>query len=155
MLRLPAVAGRFYPANPNELAYVVRRMTALRAANARLQAIFDHAPVWLSLRGMDGRYLDANTELGLPVDAREYSTGAQMLTDLGLHSLRLLTNNPAKVDGLSGFGIEVAGRCALPVLVTEENFRYLTAKRDRLGHQLDNLILPNGAAPAAQPAKAR
>ena len=99
--------------------------------------------------------VDANLELGLPADAREYSTGAQMLLDLGIRSIRLLTNNPAKVDGLSGFGVEVAGRCALPVLVTEENFRYLTAKRDRLGHQLDNLVLPNGAAPAAQPAEAR
>ena len=99
--------------------------------------------------------VDANLELGLPADAREYSTGAQMLLDLGIRSIRLLTNNPAKVNGLSGFGVEVAGRCALPVLVTEENFRYLTAKRDRLGHQLDNLVLPNGAAPAAQPAEAR
>jgi 3,4-dihydroxy 2-butanone 4-phosphate synthase / GTP cyclohydrolase II len=99
--------------------------------------------------------VDANLELGLPADAREYSTGAQMLIDLGIHSIRLLTNNPAKVDGLSGFGIEVTGRAALPILVTEENLRYLTAKRDRLGHQLDNLVLPNGAAPAAQPAEAR
>jgi 3,4-dihydroxy 2-butanone 4-phosphate synthase/GTP cyclohydrolase II len=78
-----------------------------------------------------------------------------MLLDLGIRSIRLLTNNPAKVDGLSGFGIEVAGRAALPVLVTEENLRYLTAKRDRLGHQLDNLVLPNGAGPAARPAEAR
>ncbi len=90
--------------------------------------------------------VDANLELGLPADAREYSTGAQMLADLGVRSIRLLTNNPAKVSGLSGFGIEVAGRCPLPVLVTEENRRYLTAKRDRLGHQLDDLLLPNGAA---------
>jgi 3,4-dihydroxy 2-butanone 4-phosphate synthase/GTP cyclohydrolase II len=99
--------------------------------------------------------VDANLELGLPADAREYSTGAQMLLDLGIRSIRLLTNNPAKVDGLSGFGIEVAGRSALPVLVTKENLRYLTAKRDRLGHQLDNLALPNGAAPTGQPAEAR
>ena len=99
--------------------------------------------------------VDANLELGLPADAREYSTGAQMLLDLGIRSIRLLTNNPAKVDGLSGFGIEVAGRSALPVLVTKENLRYLTAKRDRLGHQLDNLALPNGAAPTAPQAKAR
>jgi 3,4-dihydroxy 2-butanone 4-phosphate synthase/GTP cyclohydrolase II len=99
--------------------------------------------------------VDANLELGLPADAREYSTGAQMLLDLGIRSIRLLTNNPAKVDGLSGFGIEVTGRSALPVLVTEENLRYLTAKRDRLGHQLDNLALPNGAAPTAPQAEAR
>jgi 3,4-dihydroxy 2-butanone 4-phosphate synthase/GTP cyclohydrolase II len=88
--------------------------------------------------------VDANTELGLPVDAREYSTGAQMLADLGVRSFRLLTNNPAKVDGLSGFGIEVTGRVALPSVPTPHNLRYLTAKRDRLGHQIDNL--PGAAA---------
>src|SRR5258707_542379 len=91
-------------------------------------------------------------ELGLPADAREYSTGAQMLADLGVRSLRLLTNNPAKMRGLSGFGIEVTGRVSLPVAATEDNLRYLIAKRDRLGHQLDNLFIPNGsAAPPGPP----
>ncbi len=95
--------------------------------------------------------VDANTELGLPVDAREYSTGAQMLTDLGVTSLRLLTNNPAKVDGLSGFGIRVTGRVGLPSAPTAHNLRYLTAKRDRLGHQIENLpgAGPDRTAPAA------
>jgi len=88
--------------------------------------------------------VDANLELGLPADAREYSTGAQMLADLGVRSLRLLTNNPAKVRGLSGFGIEVTGRVSLPVAATADNLRYLIAKRDRLGHQLDDLLVPNG-----------
>ena len=86
--------------------------------------------------------VDANIELGLPVDAREYSTGAQMLADLGVRSLRLLTNNPAKVRGLSGFGIEVTGRVSLPVTPTPDNLRYLMAKRDRLGHKIENLPLP-------------
>jgi 3,4-dihydroxy 2-butanone 4-phosphate synthase / GTP cyclohydrolase II len=62
-----------------------------------------------------------------------------MLTDLGVHSFRLLTNNPAKVDGLSGFGISVTGRVGLPSAPTPHNLRYLTAKRDRLGHQIDYL----------------
>jgi len=96
--------------------------------------------------------VDANTELGFPVDAREYSTGAQMLTDLGVHAFRLLTNNPAKVVGLSGFGIEVTGRVALHSVPTQHNLRYLTAKRDRLGHQLDNLPgegSPDGGTPSA------
>jgi 3,4-dihydroxy 2-butanone 4-phosphate synthase/GTP cyclohydrolase II len=92
--------------------------------------------------------VDANLELGLPADAREYSTGAQILADLGVSSLRLLTNNPAKVRGLSGFGIEVTGRASLPVLPTPDNLRYLMAKRDRLGHQIDNLSLPDSAVPA-------
>jgi 3,4-dihydroxy 2-butanone 4-phosphate synthase / GTP cyclohydrolase II len=92
--------------------------------------------------------VDANLELGLPADAREYSTGAQMLADLGVRKLRLLTNNPAKMRGLSGFGIEVSGRVSLPVAATEDNLRYLIAKRDRLGHQLDNLFIPDASAPA-------
>jgi 3,4-dihydroxy 2-butanone 4-phosphate synthase/GTP cyclohydrolase II len=83
--------------------------------------------------------VDANLDLGLPVDAREYSTGAQMLVDLGVDSLRLLTNNPAKVQGLSGFGIKVTGREGLPVTATADNLRYLIAKRDRLGHYLSEL----------------
>jgi 3,4-dihydroxy 2-butanone 4-phosphate synthase/GTP cyclohydrolase II len=85
--------------------------------------------------------VDANLDLGLPVDAREYSTGAQILSDLGAESLRLLTNNPAKVQGLSGFGIKVTGRVGLPVEPTADNLRYLIAKRDRLGHQFDDLVV--------------
>jgi 3,4-dihydroxy 2-butanone 4-phosphate synthase / GTP cyclohydrolase II len=97
--------------------------------------------------------VDANLELGLPADAREYSTGAQMLADLGVRSLRLLTNNPAKLRGLSGFGIEVTGRVSLPVAATADNLRYLIAKRDRLGHHLDDLLTPNGAPRPAPPAR--
>jgi 3,4-dihydroxy 2-butanone 4-phosphate synthase / GTP cyclohydrolase II len=83
--------------------------------------------------------VDANLELGLPVDAREYVNAAQMLADLGVTSVRLLTNNPAKLTGLDGFGVKVNGRRALPVVVTEHNRRYLAAKRDRLGHQIGDL----------------
>ena len=97
--------------------------------------------------------MDANLELGLPADAREYSTGAQMLADLGVRSLRLLTNNPAKVRGLSGFGLEVTGRVSLPVAATADNLRYLIAKRDRLGHQLDDLLIPNGTPRPAAPSE--
>jgi 3,4-dihydroxy 2-butanone 4-phosphate synthase / GTP cyclohydrolase II len=84
--------------------------------------------------------VDANLELGLPVDAREYSVAAQLLEDLGVASVRLLTNNPAKVDGLARHGFGVT-RVPLPPLTTPYNLRYLTAKRDRLGHKLD---IPNG-----------
>jgi 3,4-dihydroxy 2-butanone 4-phosphate synthase/GTP cyclohydrolase II len=83
--------------------------------------------------------VDANLELGLPADAREYSNAAQMLTDLGVASVRVLTNNPEKLKGLAGFGLEVLGRVSLPVVVTEHNRRYLTAKRDRLGHEIEGL----------------
>ncbi len=89
--------------------------------------------------------VDANVELGLPVDAREYSTGAQILADLGIRSVRLLTNNPAKVDGLSRYGLDVT-RIPLPVPVTVHNLRYLAAKRDRLGHKIENLPQPPGGS---------
>ena len=87
--------------------------------------------------------VDANLELGLPVDARDYSIGAQILADLGVRSVRLLTNNPAKVDGLAACGIEVTGMVGLPSTPTRENLRYLIAKRDRFGHRIDGLPAPN------------
>jgi 3,4-dihydroxy 2-butanone 4-phosphate synthase/GTP cyclohydrolase II len=81
--------------------------------------------------------LDANLELGLPADARDYGTGAQILVDLGVRSMRLLTNNPAKRAGLEGYGLRITGRVPLPVNVNPENLRYLQTKRDRMGHDLD------------------
>jgi 3,4-dihydroxy 2-butanone 4-phosphate synthase/GTP cyclohydrolase II len=83
--------------------------------------------------------VDANLVLGLPADAREYSAGAQMLADLGVRSVRLLTNNPAKVSGLTDCGVDITARIALPAAVTPYNLRYLTTKRDRLGHQIQGL----------------
>ena len=82
--------------------------------------------------------VDANLSLGLPVDAREYSVAAQLLDDLGVRSVRLLTNNPAKVDALAAHGFGVT-RIALPPVTTQHNLRYLATKRDRLGHQLEDL----------------
>jgi 3,4-dihydroxy 2-butanone 4-phosphate synthase/GTP cyclohydrolase II len=81
--------------------------------------------------------LDANLELGLPADARDYGTGAQILVDLGVKSMRLLTNNPAKRAGLEGYGLRVNGRVQLPVHANPENLRYLETKRDRMGHELN------------------
>jgi len=83
--------------------------------------------------------VDANTELGLPVDAREYSAGAQMLADLGVRSVRLLTNNPAKVRGLTDGGVDITARVPLAAAVTPYNLRYLVTKRDKLGHQIQDL----------------
>jgi 3,4-dihydroxy 2-butanone 4-phosphate synthase/GTP cyclohydrolase II len=93
--------------------------------------------------------VDANLELGLPADARDYSIGAQILADIGVRSVRLLTNNPAKIRGLTGFGVEVTERVPLHVTPTPENVRYLMAKRDRLGHLIDGLPTANGSLPAA------
>src|SRR6202020_1043321 len=73
--------------------------------------------------------VDANIDLGLPVDAREYSTGAQMLAARGGRARRLLHNTPARRSGLSGFGSEVPGGVSLPVPPTPDNLRYLIAKR--------------------------
>ena len=92
--------------------------------------------------------VDANTELGFPVDAREYSTGAQILIDLGVSSLRLLTNNPAKIKGLSDYGLKVTGTVSLPVSATPHNLRYLIAKRDRLGHLIELSEPASGRAAA-------
>lgn len=84
--------------------------------------------------------VDANLELGLPADARDYGTGAQILVDLGVHSMRLLTNNPAKRAGLEGYGLEILSRVTLPVHATSQNLRYLETKRDRMGHDLPSDI---------------
>jgi len=83
--------------------------------------------------------VDANTELGLPVDAREYSAGAQMLADLGVRSVRLLTNNPDKINGLTDCGVDITARVPLASFVTPYNLRYLLTKRDKLGHQIQDL----------------
>ncbi len=91
----------------------------------------------LQERGRDT--VDANTELGLPVDSRQYGIGAQILVDLGVTTMRVLTNNPAKYGGLEGFGLDIVERIALPPTVNSENIDYLRAKRDRMGHDLPDL----------------
>ena len=85
-------------------------------------------------RGLDT--VEANEHLGFPADLRNYGIGAQILVDLGLERIRLLTNNPKKLSGLEGFGLEVTGRVPLEADVTELNHQYLKAKRDKLGHLL-------------------
>ena len=85
--------------------------------------------------GMDT--LDANIALGFPGDMREYYIGAQILRDLGCKTLRLLTNNPDKVYGLSGFGLQIKERIPIQVSATEYDRKYLKTKRDRMGHLLD------------------
>jgi 3,4-dihydroxy 2-butanone 4-phosphate synthase / GTP cyclohydrolase II len=86
--------------------------------------------------------VEANLELGLPADARDYGTGAQILADLGVRTMRLLTNNPTKRAGLEGYGLTIVAREPLPPSVTDANVRYLATKRDRMGHELPNLETP-------------
>ncbi|MTA09936.1 MAG: GTP cyclohydrolase II, partial [Actinobacteria bacterium] len=95
--------------------------------------------------------VDANTELGLPIDSREYGVGAQILADLGAHKLRLITNNPAKYGGIEGYGLEVVERVALNPIPTEENLQYLQTKRDRMGHLLDLPETISSTPQGAQP----
>jgi 3,4-dihydroxy 2-butanone 4-phosphate synthase/GTP cyclohydrolase II len=78
--------------------------------------------------------VDANLQLGLPADSREYGIGAQILVDLGITTMRLLTNNAAKRGGLEGFGLEITGRVPLVIEPNPENERYLNTKRERMGH---------------------
>jgi 3,4-dihydroxy 2-butanone 4-phosphate synthase / GTP cyclohydrolase II len=85
--------------------------------------------------GMDT--VEANLAQGLPVDSRDYGTGAQILFDLGVRSMRLLTNNPAKRAGLVGFGLEIVDRIGLHIAPNAHNADYLNTKRDRMGHTLD------------------
>jgi 3,4-dihydroxy 2-butanone 4-phosphate synthase/GTP cyclohydrolase II len=128
----------------------------LRAALGRI--VTEGRGVVLYIRGHEGRGIglleklrayelqdtgvdtvDANLRLGLPADARDYGTGAQILYDLGVRTMRLLTNNPAKRAGLEGYGLQVVGRVPLPSRPHPENVRYLRTKRDRMGHLLDEL----------------
>jgi 3,4-dihydroxy 2-butanone 4-phosphate synthase/GTP cyclohydrolase II len=88
----------------------------------------------LQEQGLDT--VDANLRLGFGMDLRDYGIGAQMLVDLGLRSIRLLTNNPKKVVGLQGYGLEIVGQLPIRVRSNPHNERYLKTKRDRMGHAL-------------------
>ncbi len=88
-------------------------------------------------KGMDT--VDSAIALGYPVDLRDYGIGAQILCDLGLSKIRLLTNNPRKIIGLKGFGLEVTERVPIITKPNKRNIKYLVTKRDRLGHILGNI----------------
>jgi 3,4-dihydroxy 2-butanone 4-phosphate synthase / GTP cyclohydrolase II len=86
--------------------------------------------------------VDANLKLGLPADLRDYGIGAQILVDLGLSSIRILTNNPKKIHGLEGYGLSVTEQVPIRAVPNAHNEAYLRAKRDRLGHSLHHQGLP-------------
>jgi len=97
--------------------------------------------------------VEANSELGFAPDLREYGIGSQILVDLGLSTIRILTNNPRKIQGLEGFGLTVTEQVAIETTPTEHNLAYLRAKRDKLGHRLhhQHLKLQEGMLPSEPP----
>jgi 3,4-dihydroxy 2-butanone 4-phosphate synthase/GTP cyclohydrolase II len=86
--------------------------------------------------------VDANLKLGLPADLRDYGIGAQILVDLGLTSIRILTNNPKKIHGLEGYGLSVSEQLPIQSIPNPHNEHYLRAKRDKMGHVLHHQGLP-------------
>jgi len=82
--------------------------------------------------------VEANEELGFPADLRDYGLGAQILVDLGVRKMRLLTNNPRKIKGLEGYGLTVEERVSIEVVPSTYSHRYLKTKKDKLGHFLEN-----------------
>ncbi|MCH7608157.1 MAG: GTP cyclohydrolase II, partial [Chloroflexi bacterium] len=91
--------------------------------------------------------VEANEELGFPPDLRHYGIGAQILVDLGIRKMRLLTNNPKKVVGLESYGLSLVERVPIVVESNPENERYLAVKRQKLGHLFDALGSPTGLEP--------
>jgi 3,4-dihydroxy 2-butanone 4-phosphate synthase/GTP cyclohydrolase II len=103
-----------------------------------------------SLQAQGRDTVEANEDLGLPADARDYGVGAQILYDLGVRSMRLLTNNPTKRAGIEGYGLSIAERLPLVAPARPENSRYLRTKVEKLGH----ILAPDGeAAPAETESK--
>jgi 3,4-dihydroxy 2-butanone 4-phosphate synthase/GTP cyclohydrolase II len=97
--------------------------------------------------------VEANVELGFPADLRDYGIGAQILADLGLRKIRLLTNNPRKIIGLRAYGLEIVERVPIEIPPNKRNLRYLMAKRDKLGHIftiLDEVDTTESGAAAAR-----
>jgi 3,4-dihydroxy 2-butanone 4-phosphate synthase/GTP cyclohydrolase II len=88
--------------------------------------------------------VEANEALGFKADLRHYGIGAQILYDLGIRKIRLLTNNPKKIVGLDGYGLEVVERVPIQIPSNAANHRYLTTKRNKLGHLLPDEVLING-----------
>ncbi len=97
--------------------------------------------------------VDANLDLGLPADARHYGTATQILLDLGVRSVRLLTNNPGKVTNLEDYGVPVSERVPLTPHPNDHNIGYLLTKRDRMGHQLPDLHHDQPRARLHEPAR--
>jgi 3,4-dihydroxy 2-butanone 4-phosphate synthase/GTP cyclohydrolase II len=94
--------------------------------------------------------VDANLELGFKEDQRDYGIGSQILADLGIKKLRVLTNNPKKLIGLEGYGLEIVERVPVEVGCTEHNLKYIQTKRNRMGHLFNQEIKPGERSSGAE-----
>ena len=92
-----------------------------------------------SLQDQGHDTVEANEALGFKADLRDYGIGAQILAELGVRKLRLMTNNPKKIVGLEGYGLEIVERVPIIMQPTASNLKYLQTKREKLGHLLENL----------------
>lgn len=101
-----------------------------------------------ALQDLGADTVEANQLLGLPIDKRDYGLGSQMLADLGVREMRLITNNPKKIVGLEGYGLRIVDRVALPVPANPSSARYMATKREKLGHLLQASAGPAERLPA-------
>jgi 3,4-dihydroxy 2-butanone 4-phosphate synthase/GTP cyclohydrolase II len=117
------------------VALRLRRAAGVGAGDGRGIGLLNKLRAYkLQEEGLDT--VDANLRLGLPADLRDYGIGAQILADLGLTSIRILTNNPKKIRGLEGYGLSVSAQIPIEHIPNPHNEAYLRAKKERMGHTL-------------------